>query len=81
MRILLIIIVCAICYAATKIVFVITAAGWFIIAATCFSLVGFIIGHEYACRVISTECKRLGRFYVGKEVFECTNTSSKFQEK
>jgi len=33
---------------------------------------GCFIGWGFAHTTIATECKRLGKFYVGKEVFECS---------
>ena len=35
---------------------------------------GFFIGWLYAHSVIANECRKLGRFYVGKSVFNCTET-------
>lgn len=34
-------------------------------------ILAFVVGWEVAHRTIATECKKLGRFYVGNEVFEC----------
>ena len=34
--------------------------------------IGFFFGWLYAHSVIATECRKLGRFYVGKSVFNCT---------
>lgn len=39
-------------------------------------ILAFIIGWEAAHRTVATECKKLGKFYVGKEVFECRLISS-----
>ena len=33
--------------------------------------IGFFIGWPYAHSVIATECRKLGRFYVEKSVFNC----------
>ena len=34
--------------------------------------IGFFFGWLYAHSVIATECRKLGRFYVGNSVFNCT---------
>lgn len=34
--------------------------------------IGFFVGWVYAHHVVATECRKLGRFYVGKSVFNCT---------
>ncbi len=36
--------------------------------------IGFFFGWIYAHSVTATECRMLGRFYVGKSVFNCTET-------
>ena len=38
-------------------------------------LIAYIAGWLRAHRTIAQECKKLGKFYVGKEVFECTKIS------
>ena len=38
--------------------------------------VGFFVGWVYAHNVIANECRKLGRFYVGKSVFNCTETNN-----
>lgn len=32
---------------------------------------GRFVGWDFTHTTVATECKRLGKFYVGKEVFEC----------
>lgn len=38
--------------------------------------IGYLIGHHDgwvdAHKEVATECKKLGSFYVGREVFKCT---------
>ena len=34
-------------------------------------LVGYRIGWQSAHLTVATECERLGKFYVGKKIFEC----------
>lgn len=38
--------------------------------------IGFFAGWLYAHSVIATECRKLGKFYVGKAVFNCTEAKS-----
>ncbi|WP_445368844.1 hypothetical protein ACH5Y9_05500 [Methylomonas sp. BW4-1] len=38
-------------------------------------ILAFVIGWEAAHRTVATECKKLGKFYVGNEVFECRKIS------
>ncbi len=42
-------------------------------------ILGYIIGWGCAHHVIATECKKLGKFYVGEEVFECRKIEDKGQ--
>lgn len=35
-------------------------------------LLGLILGWASAHNTIANECKKLGRFYVGPDVYECT---------
>tara|TARA_R110000851_G_scaffold330547_1_gene503498 strand:- start:26 stop:184 length:159 start_codon:yes stop_codon:yes gene_type:complete len=41
---------------------------WFLLGF----LVGIYVGWVKAHLTVADECKRLGRFYVRKDVFECT---------
>lgn len=34
-------------------------------------LVGYILGYHHAHGVVATECRKLGKFYVGDSVFVC----------
>ena len=34
--------------------------------------IGFFVGWLYAHSVIAAECRKLGRFYAGDSVFNCT---------
>lgn len=36
----------------------------------------FMFGYARAHHVIATECKKLGKFYVNDEVFECVKITS-----
>lgn len=38
----------------------------------CGGLLGFMFGWAHAHLTVATECQRLGKFYVGKTVYECT---------
>ena len=45
---------------------------------TCVAIVSaFILGYAQAHYVVAIECKKLGRFYVDDEVFECIKITSK----
>jgi hypothetical protein len=35
-------------------------------------LIGLYIGWTYAHFTVADECEKLGKFYVGKRIFECT---------
>ena len=43
-------------------------------------LVGRRFGWEFAHITVATECKRLGGFFVGKEVFKCVEISKHIKE-
>lgn len=34
-------------------------------------LIGWLCGWIHAHRTVATECERLGKFYVGKNTYEC----------
>lgn len=51
---------------------------WLIIAIISFGL-GELFGWVYAHRTVALECKKLGAFYVGDEVFYCTKVT-RFEE-
>ena len=51
--------------------------GWAVAIAVIAFLLGNNLGWNYAHLTIATECKRLGKFYVKKEVFECVLIKSK----
>ena len=38
--------------------------------------IGFFVGCFYAQSVVGAECTKLGRFYIGKSVFNCTEAKS-----
>lgn len=38
---------------------------------------GVLLGNTFAHGIISTECDRLGKFYVGKKVYECKQKITK----
>lgn len=38
-----------------------------LVTAICFYKIGWLSAHQ----TVATECKTLGKFYVGDEVFEC----------
>ena len=40
---------------------------WILIAL----LIGYRMGWESAHKTVASECRKLGRFYVGKTVFHC----------
>lgn len=37
-----------------------------------FLLIGWFCGWVHAHSTVATECKKLGKFYVGSTVYECT---------
>ena len=39
--------------------------------------IGYLIGWWNAHHTVANECKRLGKFYVGKETFECVKIEEK----
>lgn len=45
-------------------------------------IVGLLIGHQVgwarAHRMVATECIRLGRFFVGKQTFQCVSVEPAF---
>lgn len=41
-------------------------------ACLIFIFAGWLSGWYFAHTTVATECERLGKFYVGKKVFECT---------
>lgn len=40
-------------------------------------LAGFVVGWVFAHETISKECDRLGSFYVGSKVYQCSRVVSK----
>lgn len=52
---------------------------WLAIAIISFAL-GALFGWVYAHSTVATECRRLGSFYAGDDVFHCTKIT-KFGEK
>lgn len=40
-------------------------------------ILAFVIGWEAAHRTVAKECKKIGKFYVGDEVFECRKVDGK----
>ena len=49
----------------------------FILTAIVFSIVGYAFVWVAAHQEVKRECERLGAFYVGKEVFDCTKRPNK----
>lgn len=41
-------------------------------------ILAFVVGWEAAHRTVATECKKLGKFYVEKQVFECRLISGSY---
>lgn len=39
--------------------------------------IGYLVGWWNAHNTVANECKRLGKFYVGKETFQCTKIEEK----
>lgn len=54
----------------------------YILTALVFLIIGWGMGWLVAHNVVATECKRLGRFYVGSATYHCTqiDTPPKFQD-
>lgn len=48
------------------------------------TIVVFYIGHKFgyvrAHYVVSQECEKLGKFFVGNKIYECVNITSKSAE-
>ena len=42
-----------------------------------FFVLGVLIGWTWTHYTIASECKKLGKFYVGDEVFECRKVDGK----
>lgn len=40
-------------------------------------VIGWSMGWVYAHTTVAQECEKLGKFYVGKKVFECTKIETK----
>ena len=45
--------------------------GWIAFWIVVSLLVGYLYGWADAHHTVATECERLGKFYVGKTVYEC----------
>ena len=54
--------------------------GWIVVVAIVPFLVGVARGWVSAHGTVAEECKRLGGFFVGKEVFKCVRISEHIKE-
>ncbi|MGV7078462.1 hypothetical protein ACWA5Z_06610 [Testudinibacter sp. P80/BLE/0925] len=45
-------------------------------ATLIFCFAAWLYGWFFAHQTVATECEKLGRFYVGKNVYECTKIES-----
>lgn len=44
-------------------------------------VIGYNIGYVQAHHTVATECERLGKFYVGTRIFECTKITETVKTK
>lgn len=54
--------------------------GWIVVVAIVSFLIGMARGWVIAHWTVAEECKRLGGFFVGKEVFKCVEISEHIKE-
>lgn len=54
--------------------------GWIVVVAIVSFLIGMARGWVSAHGMVAEECRRLGGFFVGKDVFKCVKISENIKE-